>query len=220
MIGIVEATSELMSDAASFGEYVRLALSADMSFKIDAAILSGTGAGQPIGILGSGALITQPKDTGQASGSILATNIDGMWSNLTAPSRRRAIWLAHEKVEGALAEAVMTGGQLSAALANMYTPQNGPSGNPWPLVKGRPLITIEQAKAIGTPGDIVLFDPTAYAIAAMDPEMAISADVDFDRDQIVLRLTWRMDGAPLFASAVASYSDGALRSPFVALAQR
>jgi len=96
----------------------------------------------------------------------------------------------------------------------------GQGGNEFPLLKGRPVIAIEQAPPIGTPGDIILGDFSQYGIVDAGMKANLSMDVDFDSDQGVFRFAWRVDGKPLWSSLVTSYSDGALRSPFVALAAR
>ncbi len=217
LVALCIATDEVMSDASMFSDYVRRGMVADMAFQLDQTIVGGSGAGLPQGLLQAGALLTIARDAGQATKTITPSNIENMWAALPIPSRRRAIWLAHENVEAQIS-AVQSPG-LSASQVGMYLPQ-GVGGNEFPLLKGRPVIVIEQAKPVGSPGDLILFDPTTYAVAAMDPRMEISAEVDWTSDQIALRLVWRIDGRPLYSSAITSYSDSTLRSPYVALAQR
>ena len=97
LIGICVASNEIMADAGVFGEYVRRAFSAGIAFRLDSTILAGTGAGVPLGILNAPALITIAKDAGQTTKTITPSNIENMWAALPIPSRRRAIWLAHER---------------------------------------------------------------------------------------------------------------------------
>ena len=189
-----------------------------MGFRLDAAIISGSGAGVPEGLLNTSALITVPKDNGQATKTITPSNIENMWASLPVPSRRCAIWIASETVESQLSTVQAQG--LSASQAAIYMPQGTAGAEDWPRLKGRPLIVVEQALPVGTPGDLLLIDPTTYALATMDPRLDISADVDWTSDQVLLRLVWRVDGRPLYATPVTSYSDGTLRSPYIALAQR
>jgi HK97 family phage major capsid protein len=217
LIAACAATNELLADAPVFEAYVKRAFAAELSFKLDAAILMGPGAGVPRGIVGSSGLITAPKVTGQASATIVSENISAMWARLPAPSRKRAVWLVNEDVETQL-EAT-SGGGLSPAVVNLYTAA-GAAGNATPLLKGRPLIVIEQAPALGATGDIVLADLSQYAVVSAPMRMDISLDVQFLSDQGVLRFTWRVDGAPLWATPITPYNGGATRSPFVALAAR
>ena len=170
----------------------------------------------PLGIINSGALITIAKDAGQTTKTISASNIEAMWAALPVPAHRRAVWLAHE-----LAEKQLTGlaAPVPPTATALYMPQ-GTGGNEFPLLKGRPLLAIEQAKPIGTPGDIILADLTQYGLVDAGMRANLSMDVDFISDQGVFRFVWRVDGKPLWSSSVTSYSDSTQRSPFVALAER
>ena len=135
LFALCVATSELIADAPMLGAYVRKAFSAEMSFKLDAAIVKGTGAGVPLGVLNSAALITIAKDSGQASATITATNIENAWAALPVPCRRRATWLVNELVEGQLSS-VNAPGPTPTQTA-LYMPQ-GVGGNEHALLKGRP----------------------------------------------------------------------------------
>jgi HK97 family phage major capsid protein len=96
IIAACPVSSELASDAEALGERLTDVFAAEISFQLDRAILSGTGAGLPMGIVNSPALITVAKDVSQVAGTISATNITGMWSRMAAPCRVRAVWLANE----------------------------------------------------------------------------------------------------------------------------
>jgi len=218
LIAVCVATNELIADAPMFESYVKRAFAAELSFKLDGAILAGPGAGVPRGILGSPGLITVPKANGQASATILSENISAMWSRLPAPSRKRAVWLAGEDVETRL-ETVTSGSGLTPSVVGLYTAA-GAAGNETPLLKGRPLVVVEQAPMLGTTGDIVLADLSQYAVVSAPMRMDISLDVQFVSDQGVLRFVWRIDGAPLWASPITPYNGSSTRSPFVALAAR
>src|SRR5258708_19731057 len=129
------------------GAYLLTGFAAEGSFKLDTAMISGTGAGQPLGFLNSKALIAVPKQTGQAAATIVKENIDGMWARLPAPCRQRAMWLINEDAEPqlqALNGAVGTGGAL------MYRPPGAVSefGQNATLSR-RPLKLIEQNPAPG-----------------------------------------------------------------------
>lgn len=208
-------TGELFSDAAMLEEHFERAMSAEGSFKLDLGILAGTGAGQPMGILTAPATITVSKQSGQAAKTIVAENIDAMWKRLPAPCRRRAVWIVNEDVEEQLASLGPT------ASAPTYLPMGSAAGNPWPLLKGRPVLTIEQAPVLGTPGDIVLADLGYYRVVQGAPRFAMSADVAFLTDENAFRLTLRVDGKPSWTTPITPFNGSAItRSPFVALAAR
>jgi HK97 family phage major capsid protein len=218
LFAICVATNELLADAPMLGSYVEAAFVSELGFKLDAAILNGDGAGLPLGIMNSPALITVAKKTGQAGATIIQDNIEDMWQRLVLPARRRAVWLVNEDVEKQLSNPGSIG--VSPTSAAIYIP-TGAAGNEFPLLKGRPVLACEQAKPLGTPGDIVLADLTSYATVASSLKMDLSLDVNFVSDQSVFRFVWRIDGKPLWASPITPYNtSGLTRSPFVALAAR
>jgi HK97 family phage major capsid protein len=211
IIALIFSTDELMADAPLYEATIRRALIAEFGFKLDAGVLSGTGAGQPLGIINSQSLITVPKETGQAAGTVVSENINKMWKRLPAPSRYEAFWLANEDIDEQL--------EKLAGNPNTYIPA-GVNGNPFPLLKGRPVLTIEQCPVVGTVGDLVLADLSKYVILDGGMNSAISLHVRFDSDQALLRFTMRVDGRPSFTTPIAPYNGSLTRSPFVALAAR
>jgi HK97 family phage major capsid protein len=213
LLGATVVTDELLADGALFDTTIRRAFAMEFGYRLDAAVFNGTGAGQPLGFLGAPATIVVAKETGQAAGTIVKENIDKMWSRMVAPSRRRAVWLVAEGVEPQLAalNAAVTGDGLQYA-------DDGVGGQV-PVLKGRPVIAIEQAPALGTLGDITLIDPTKYLIVDGGTKPALSVHFRFDSDQSIFRFVLRADGRPEYASPVTSV-DGVTRSAFVALAAR
>jgi HK97 family phage major capsid protein len=93
-------------------------------------------------------------------------------------------------------------------------------GAPTNSAKGRPVITVEQSPALGTPGDIVLADLSQYCIVAKPPANAVSAHVLFLADQTVFRFVLRVDGKPKWTTPVTPFNATSTRSPFVVTAQR
>jgi HK97 family phage major capsid protein len=215
LLGFVFGTNELIADAPLFDSHVRRALVAELSFKIDTAIVSGSGAGLPLGMLNSPALITVAKDTGQAAGTITASNLSGMWKRLPGPSRKNAVWLVHEDVTEQL-DGLVALGQLNPAL---YQPA-GTNGSRVALLKGAPMIDAEQCQPVGTPGDIILADLTQYLVIVAAPKIALSAHFHFDQDESVFRFALRVDGKGVYSSPITPFNGSTTRSPFVAIAQR
>lgn len=213
LIAACQVSSELASDADALEGRLTDIFSSEISFKLDAAILSGGGAGLPQGILNNGSLITVAKETGQASASILPQNILNMWSRMAAPCRTRAVWLATEDALSQI-DSGATGG-----FSGIYIP-SGAAGNAAPLLKGRPAITVEQSPALGAVGDIVLADLSQYCLVAKPPVNAVSAHVAFLSDQVIFRFVLRIDGKSKWTTPIAPFNGAATRSPFVALAAR
>lgn len=219
---VVYLTDELIQDAGqSLEAYVTRKGSEEFKFQIDNSIVAGQGAGRPQGWLYSNAVYQAAKVTGQASATILPQNIVEMWRHLYAGSRNNARWYINQNTEAQLytmALGVGTGGQV------VYMPPGGLSGTPYATLMGRPVEAIEYAPPLGTPGDIMLVDPSHYVtISKGGVVQAQSIHVEFLTDQLALRFTMRVDGETWENSTVAPYQGDATadaQSSFVTLAQR
>jgi HK97 family phage major capsid protein len=220
LMGICYATDELLADAAALEGFIRNAFPSEFAFLVDDAIIRGTGAGQPLGILNSGCLVTVTKETGQDADTIVAENVIKMSSRIFASSYLNANWYVNQMCMPQLytmSIAVGTGGQL------VFMPPGGLNQSPYGTLLGRPVIPIEQASALGDVGDIILADLNGYILAQKGGVQAdVSIHVEFLTDQQVFRFILRIDGQPVRASALTPYKGGAgaTQSHFVALAAR
>jgi HK97 family phage major capsid protein len=217
LLAFCVVTNELLADVPLLGTHIRRAFAAEMASQVDDAILTGTGAGTPKGIVGAGATITVAKETCQASNTITAGNISAMWSRLPVPCRRRAVWIVNGDAEGQL-ELLGTGG-ASPGSAAMYFPQ-GQGGNEFPLLKGRPVLYGESCPALGTPGDIILADLSQYLLVSSSLDGALSVHCRWNTDEAVYRFRLRIDGQPNLGAPITPANGGNTVSPFVVLAQR
>ena len=218
LAALVYSTDELMQDAVALDAYVSRAVSDELAFKLDDAILNGDGAGKPLGILNSGSLVTVAKEALQTADTIVYENIVKMWSRLHAPSMANSVWIANQDIIPSLTTmslAVGTGG------APVYLPANGASGMPYQTLMGRPIIFVEQAQTVGDVGDLVLADLSQYYLAEKGgTQFAMSIHVEFIDDETVLRWVYRADGMPIWSTALTPANGSNTQSPFVALAER
>jgi HK97 family phage major capsid protein len=221
LIGLCYATDELLADAAALEAFIRQAFVAEFGFLLDDAIINGTGAGQPLGILNSGCLVSVAKEAGQTAATVIAENIMNMRSRLFASSRANSVWLINQNIEPQLHSmslSVGTGG------VPVYMPAGGLSNLPYDTLYGRPVLPIEQCATLGTVGDIILADLTnGYILADKGGiQSDVSIHVQFLYDESVFRFIMRVDGQPVRASALTPYKGGAsyTQSHFVALATR
>lgn len=220
LMALYYATDELLADAPAMESILSQAFAEELAFKTDDAIFRGQGAGQPLGILKSGALVTVAKEGGQAADTVLYDNIVKMWSRLLAQSRANAVWFINQEVEPQLHQMYMA---VGVGGVPVYLPANGVAGTPYGTLFGRPVIPIEQASALGDVGDIVLADMSKYLIADKGGvQTASSMHVKFEYDEMAFRVTYRIDGQPLLNKPITPYKAGAgnTLSSFVALADR
>jgi HK97 family phage major capsid protein len=221
LIGLCYSTDELLNDAAALESFIKAAFAAEFGFQIDEAIISGTGAGQPLGILNSGCLVSVPKEVGQPKQTVVAENIMKMRSRLFASSRQSSVWLINQNVEPQLHSmslAVGTGG------VPVYMPAGGLSNLPYDTLYGRPVLPIEQCPTLGTVGDIILADfANGYIIGEKGGiKSDMSIHVKFEYDESCFRFVLRIDGQPIRSTALTPAKGGAdyTQSHFIALATR
>lgn len=215
MMGLCYATDELLADAAALEAYINEGFANEFGFKLDDEVINGTGLDdQMLGILNAPCLVTVDKETSQAAGTIVAANINKMWSRMWAPSRANAVWLINQEVETEL-EALTMGTQP------VYMPPGGLSDTPYGRLKGRPVIPVEQCSALGTKGDILLVDLTQFLnVTKGRMQAAQSIHVEFLTDQTAFRFIQRVGGQPWWKTALTPYKGSKTLSPFIALADR
>lgn len=221
LVGLCYATDELLEDASALGGFIQQAFPNEFGFLLDDALINGSGAGQPLGVLNAGCLVTVAKEAGQAADTIVAENIVNMYSRMFASSLNRAVWYVNQNTLPQLytmSLSVGTGG------APIFMPAGGLSASPHNTLLGRPVIPIEQCQSIGDVGDIIFADFKAgYMLAkkgGLQSDMSIH--VRFVYDESVFRFVLRVDGQPVRASALTPFKGGAThtQSHFVALAAR
>ncbi|NLV49365.1 MAG: phage major capsid protein [Clostridiales bacterium] len=218
LVGLCYATDELLADASALEAFIRQAFVSEFGFLLDDAIVNGTGAGQPLGILNAGCLVSVTKETGQAKQTILAENVIKMYSRMFPQSVGNAVWFVNMNTLPQLytmSLAVGTGG------APIFMPAGGLSQSPYNTLLGRPVIPIEQCQTLGTQGDIIFADMNGYLLAVKGGiESAMSIHVKFDYDESVFRFVMRVDGQPERASALTPYKGNDTLGHFVALETR
>ena len=218
LIALCYATDELLEDAAALEAVIGQAFAEEMTFKVEDAVINGTGAGQPLGILNSGATIQQAKG-GSDSGAVLTTaDVLAMWNRLWVPSRQNAVWLADVSIEPQLYQLVLGAPSLGQIL--LYTPP-GDKGNQTGMLMGRPVVFHEHGAVLGTPGDIVLADLNQYVIIDKGGvRQDYSIHVNFLTDEGVFRFVYRVDGQSWWKKPLTPKSGGSTLSPFISLATR
>lgn len=221
LIGLCYATDELMEDAAALEAFIRGAFVGEFGFLMDDAIINGTGAGMPLGVMNSGCLVSVAKETGQAAATVVAENIVKMYSRRFASMTGNYVWFYNQNIEPQLftmSLAVGTGG------IPIYMPPGGLSDAPYARLMGLPAIAIEQAATLGTTGDIILADfRDGYILAEKGGiKSDMSIHVRFVYDEQVFRFVLRVDGQPVRASALTPYKGGATatQSHFIVLDTR
>jgi HK97 family phage major capsid protein len=226
LTALVPVTEELLEDAPAMGNYVTRKSAQVIDFKVTDAIVNGTGAGMPLGILSAGCLVSQAAEGSQVADTIHGLNLIKMWARMPATSRRTAVWLTHPDVEPQLMGAGLQVGPAAAGSATggslIWMPPGGVSGSPYATLFGRPIIPTQACQQLGDVGDIIFADLTQYAAVLKAGGIRSDASIHiwFDQGVTAFRFVLRMGGQPWWSTAISAKNGSTTYSPFVALAAR
>jgi HK97 family phage major capsid protein len=217
LTGYTVISNELVQDSAIAIETLLTRLFGQaIAYFEDTAFISGTGAGQPQGILNSECLISVAKETGQAATTIVKENLDKMYSRMLPSSLGNSVWIAHNDTFpqlASLSQAVGTGGG-PVWVSNV-------AGGPPNSIYGRPIIFTEKAATLGTVGDLMLVDLSYYLIGDRQAlTTSASPHVRFTTQETVFLFSERLDGRMWLDSALTPRNGSNTVSPAVALATR
>lgn len=187
----------------------------EMAWREDYAFLRGTGVGQPLGILNSGALVTVPR---AVQHSVTYPDITNMVQNFLPNGR--GMWIASQSLLSSLL-------QMAGPASNpIYVWGPGPIGQtalgavPATLL-GYPIYFTEKLPYLGTTGDLLLVDPSYYLIGDRQSVTIESTIYDrFQYDQTSFRCVERIGGRPWLSSPFTLADATQTVSPFVALAAK
>ncbi len=221
---LVPVTEELREDVQGLDGYLNSKVPSKIDFAVSNAIINGTGAGKPLGVMNSASLITVAKVTAspaQAADTVLYDNIVDMWARMYAPFRANAIWLINQDVEPQL-DKMAFDRTATAGTVPVYLPANGVADSPFGRLKGRPVIPFEGMKTLGDKGDIMLADFSQYLTVTktggIRSEMSIH--LWFDYDTAAFRFILKVSGSPWLTNAITPLNSSNTLSAFVTLAER
>lgn len=216
LTALVPITSELAEDVTSMNRYLSSKVPEKFTSAINTAIVSGSGVGQPLGLLNSAALVTQAAESGQGSGTVVAKNILNMMGRFYAALRNGAAWLINQDVEPQLQQLVMPGTNPSFPA---YMPPGGFSQSPYSTLLGLPVIPVEACAQVGTVGDIILTNLKQYCSAVKSGGMRAEASMHlyFDLDMMAFRFVLRLGGQPYWAAPIVRQNSTNTVSSIVAL---
>ena len=216
IMGLAYATERLIRDSTALESLLGNAFESEFAFKIDDAIFRGDGAGKPLGIMNSPALVEVAAEAGETADEVVAANVLKMWARMPARLKPGAVWLIHPDV--------MT--QLPTMLIGqqpVWLPPGGLTNNPTGLLLGKPVLEVEQCEALGTPGDILLVNLNEYVAIRKANEglrYDTSMHVRFLNDEMTFRWVYRINGQPTWRAALTPYKGASDLSPYISLATR
>jgi HK97 family phage major capsid protein len=219
LTGLSVVPNELLQDSIiSFSALIERLWPLTLAFEEDAAFMTGTAVGEPMGFLGSGnpAAIAVSAESGQAADTILYENIVKMYARMLPSSLNQAVWIVSPDT---LPELLTMSLSVGTGGSSIFV-ANAAGAAPMSLF-GRPIVVTEKASALGNRGDIAFADLTYYLIGDRQSMTAASStEWKFGNDQTAYRIIQRVDGRPWIQSAITPRNSGNTLSPFVELAAR
>lgn len=220
----VPVTNELLEDSASLEAHINSKAPAMIDFKIGEAIIRGTGAGMPTGILNSAALVTVSKESNQPADTIKATNIQKMLMRLYSAYLMDSVFLMHPdctvQLHSLFVVAKTDAGTSLAAGGLVYNPTSQ-EGAPFGTIYGRPIYFTQHCETLGDAGDVILVSLREYrAIIKSSVRAEVSPHIFFDRDATAFRFVQRCDGALKLHSTISPRDGSNTQSSAVILQAR
>ena len=209
-------TDELLADSTALSNVAQEGFAEEITFMCEDAVFNGNGSGQPLGILKSAALVSVAKEGGQTNTTYVTANAAKQFGRLWTRSLGNAAWFINQDVYQQLLQ--MT---IGASAWPVWIPPGGLSSAPYGALYGRPVIPVEYMPTLGAVGDVVLADLSQYLVIDKGgPLAAESMHVRFLNDEMTFRLTYRIDGQPIWNNVLTPKNGTATVSPFIAVAGR
>jgi HK97 family phage major capsid protein len=219
---LVYVTDKLLRNAPALESYLRKAATEEIMWLVNDAIINGTGAGQPLGIMNSPALISIAKETNQPADTVELDNINKMYARFLSRARVGGAWYINQDLEAELEN-------LSANVGTGGFPVYLPSPTGFPTItempnsrlKGRPVRPVEFMQTLGDKGDILLANLDFYALGVQGGiQEALSIHLRFDYNETAFRFVFAVDGQPWIAAPRMPAHGSNTLSPFVTLDAR
>jgi HK97 family phage major capsid protein len=225
LTALVPVTEELQQDAPAMSTYITGKAGEVIAFKLNDAIINGTGAGQPLGIMNAPCKVTVTKESSQTNGTIHGRNVLKMMARMPASSFKRSVWLVNQDClpqMGGLAMDVTKADGTAAGAGILYMqPQGLANQSAFGSILGRPVVVTEACATIGTEGDIILADMSKYlSVVKGGLKTDYSIHLWFDQAINAFRFILRMNGQPWLSAAIARKNGSNTLSHFITLQTR
>jgi len=214
LAAITYASNELIDDSMiAIAALLKRMFGSALGYFEDDAFIVGTGAGQPLGIQNCGCTINNPRNT---VNRVMIEDLAEMWMRLLPASYKYAYWVINPTVIPEILE-MGSGNAADASGKNLVYTENIKDTLVWKIF-GRPVLISEKMQALGTQGDIGLYDFRYYLIGDRQPvTIDASEHIRFDYDETAWRAVLRVAGQCWPAAPMTLRRGGTTQSPFVQL---
>lgn len=216
LTALVPVTSELMEDGIAIEGMIDKLAAEAIKFKVNDAILNGTGAGMPTGIIGHASTATVTRTTALATAAL---DLLTMRSRLY--STGGAKFYINKDVEPALLTAADPAGRYLYFAPGSFplNPAVGGATEANGRLFGSEVKPVYNCQSLGTAGDIIYANLKGYAFGykATGINKAMSIHLYFATDEIAFRWTMRCDGRPWRDTTLAAAKGSATYGSAVTL---
>ena len=193
-------TDELYEDTLALEDAITQLMVDELFFQINKSLIRGNGVNKPLGVMNAPCTIT----TSSVGGTVAVANLAELFKDF------------HEAGYQSPSSTILSSSSTGYSLVEQPSIFRGfDSGTN--RIMGIPLIFSEHVSDGSALGQILIADWSQYALGFRtdEAERAISSHVAFVAGESVLRLTWRVDGQPLWPNAVTPATGSVSKSPFV-----
>jgi len=196
----INISRECISDSLTLGQQLGPTMVRSLAYSLDAAIISGNGAGRPLGILNSPSRI----QVGRAvANQISFADIRALYVRLHPGFLKNARWLVSPSAVAQLLQLADAGSHA------LWVQSAGPSVPPTLL--GLPVGISEKCSALGTEGDIILCDLSQFGYGLREDIVIERSEAPcWVQDLVSLRALCRCDGQALMDSVITPASGDSL----------
>lgn len=210
LTGYTFASDELLADNAVSLEALLIRLfGTAIAYYEDEAFIEGTGGGQPLGWMNSGALIAVTRARVM---QVRYVDICNMFARMLPASLMNAIWICNPMVLPQLFQMVL--GTHPVYIPNSAGATVAPAGT----LFGRPLYVSEKMQSLGTQGDLAFIDRSYYVIGDRQGlKIDSSIHVAFATNETCWRFVQRVDGQAWVDDPLHPKHGTDTLSPFIVL---
>jgi HK97 family phage major capsid protein len=225
LAALVPVTNEALTDSVALESHVNAKAPEMIQFKLDEAILRGTGAGMPLGILNSAGTVSVTKETSQPNDTIKATNLQKMLMRMYPDYLRNAVWLVQPDCTVQIHQLFVVGktdaGTVLGAGGLVFIP-TAQDGAPFGTIYQKPILFTQHCETVGDVGDIILADLKQYrsVVKGTGVQSMASPHFWFDQDVTAFRFIFRMGGGPKFETTISPRDGSNTMAAFLTITAR
>jgi len=206
----VACTSEVLQDSVGVSASLLPLMRNNLTSALDAAVLSGSGVGEPAGIINSPAAINVSRET---AGTVTFADIGAMMGRMIPSSLRSCVWICSPSAFSVLV-ALQVGTNSGVLVMNNQT---GATDFRMQILGAEVRIS-DKLPERGDRGDLVLADLGYYGLATRESgRFERTSSAQWVSDVTDFRLILRCDGHSLLDSPVVPANGSGTLSPFVCL---